>query len=335
MSYGRKGSGLFNSTRYIVEALCRKGIDAEIIEVVDNNDIDREVTRFHPDIVVIEALWVVPSKFDILKALHPGVTWFVHLHSNMPFLAQEGVAIQWIRGSAERGVGIIANSEEAYKSIAPLMLDYDLDLLYYLPNIYHRKMEPVVERDENYDSIDIGCFGAVRPLKNQLIQAMAAIKFARQKGKHLRFHVNGSRSETGGDSVLKNLVNLFDSEDGAELVFSPWWEGDTFIPHLYENIDLGMQVSLTETFNVVTADYVTAGLPVVVSREIKWVSRWCQADTDDIDSIVAVMHRVWSWRMLTWWNQKLLRWSSQHAEHQWLLFARLIDRFPAGRYFSP
>src|SRR5712671_1819959 len=91
-----KRSGLFNSTRFVAEALVEHGVDAKVVEVVDNNCIDREAFAFKPDIVIIEALWVVPSKFAVLRRLHPGVKWFVHLHSNAPFLALEGVAIEWI-----------------------------------------------------------------------------------------------------------------------------------------------------------------------------------------------------------------------------------------------
>lgn len=73
VSYSKKNSGLFNSTRFIVEALVARGIDAGIVEVTDNNDIDREVTQFKADIVVIEALWVVPEKFLVLQKLHTNV----------------------------------------------------------------------------------------------------------------------------------------------------------------------------------------------------------------------------------------------------------------------
>src|SRR5258708_6598119 len=109
--YCKKNSGLFNSTRFIVEALELCGHPAKIVEVTDNNDIDREISEFYShnchgrrkDMnVVIEALWVVPEKFDVLKQLHPRVSWWIHLHSNMPFLANEGNSISWIIDCAKR-----------------------------------------------------------------------------------------------------------------------------------------------------------------------------------------------------------------------------------------
>lgn len=37
-------------------------------------------------------------------------------------------------------------------------------------------------------------------------------------------------------------------------------------------MDMGTQVSLTETFNIVTADFMSCGVPVVVSEEVEWMS---------------------------------------------------------------
>lgn len=314
LTYTRRSSGLYNSTSFIVRSLCSAGIGAKLIEVHDNNDIDREVTAFRPDVVIIEALWVVPEKFPILSKLHPTVKWFVHLHSHMPFLALEGIAMDWILRYAAQGVGLIANSFPSYKALLSILSE---DELVYLPNVY--LSEPRGSHRKNKDAIDVGCFGALRPLKNHLLQALAAIKFAKEKGRHLRFYVNGSRIETGGEPVLKNLRQLFEKQENAVLIEIPWHEPADFLD-LLQTIDIGLQVSLTETFNVVTADYVTAGIPVVVSKEVSWVSNLCKAEDDDIDDIVRHMHRAWRWKPLVWLNQWYLRCHSNNAQFQWWKF---------------
>lgn len=167
-------------------------------------------------------------------------------------------------------------------------------------------------------AINVGCFGAVRPLKNQLLQALAAIQFAREKGSYLRFHINTGRVETGGEPVLKNLRQLFADVQGAELVEHTWFEPEDFIHFLHKHIDIGLQVSLTETFNVVTADYVTAGLPIVVSKEVKWVSSFSQAIDNSLPDIVSKMHRAWDWPILVRLNQHLLRKASKEAQALWI-----------------
>jgi hypothetical protein len=314
--YTRRSAGLFNSTRFIVEALREQDIKAHIVEVQDNNDIDREVSKYKPNLVVLEALWVVPEKFPILMRFHPKVKWFVHLHSDMPFLALEGNAIDWIIRCAQQGVGMITNSEESYEALKPIV---DREFLHYLPNVY--LSEPREARLADKAHIDIGCFGAIRPLKNHLLQALASVKFAQDKGMPLRFHVNTGRVETGGEPVLKNLRSLFRDLENAKLIEHHWFEPEEFLNHLQRTIDIGLQVSLTETFNVVTADYVTAGLPVVVSKEVKWVSGFCQAEDNSLPDIVSKMHRVWGSRLLVRWNQVLLHSVTQKAAARWIAFA--------------
>lgn len=53
--------------------LNRNGIESKVVVVIDNNCIDKEVTAFKPTHAIIEGLWVVPEKFDVLKKLHPTI----------------------------------------------------------------------------------------------------------------------------------------------------------------------------------------------------------------------------------------------------------------------
>ena len=61
-------TGLFNSATFVKDMLNESGIESKLFIARDNNDIDREVTAFRPTHVIIEALWVVPQKFDIPKS---------------------------------------------------------------------------------------------------------------------------------------------------------------------------------------------------------------------------------------------------------------------------
>ena len=59
-------SGLFNSASFVVNYLNENDYEAKITPVVDSNSIDKIVTEFNPDVVVIEAIWVPPAKFKEL-----------------------------------------------------------------------------------------------------------------------------------------------------------------------------------------------------------------------------------------------------------------------------
>jgi len=279
-------SGLFNSANFVVDMLNKNGIETHLVEVKDNNQIDREVTKYKPTHVVIEALWVVPSKFEVLTKLHPKVEWIVRLHSDIPFLANEGISIEWIYEYMKFDkVKVSTNLAKTNYELSELV-GKDLVLL---PNYYPVGFFNVTQpRPNERVVLNVGCFGAVRPLKNQLIQAIAAIKYANIYGKKLRFHINVARVEGRGEPVLKNIRSLFDNNPHHELVEHQWLTHDEFID-LVQRMDLGMQVSFSETFNIVTADFVNNNIPVVVSDEISWVNKLFKSKTTEVDSIVRKM----------------------------------------------
>ena len=297
-------SGLLNSARFIVDMLKEANIDVELVQVVDNNGIDREVTRYKPTHVIIEALWVVPSKFEVLQRLHPSVQWIVRGHSEIPFLAQEGVAINWITQYVHyKNVKFAANSEKSVRDIRAIVRAANptwsytqvADKVLYFPNYYpYTTKVPSVKKTES-EFVDIACFGAIRPLKNQLIQAVAAIEYASLKGKTLRFHTNATRVETQGESVLRNLEALFEATP-HQLIKHPWMPHGEFLL-LLKQMDIALQVSFSETFNIVAADCVVSGLPIVVSPEISWATSWCQAEPTDSESILLKLLKANDWRL--------------------------------------
>jgi hypothetical protein len=281
-------SGLFNSSRFVVEMLERAGIEAKLVQVVDNNSIDREVFHYRPTHVIIEGLWVVPEKFSELVPLHPDVQWIVRIHSEIPFLALEGVALDWIARYVEfNDVTVAANSVRAHRDLSHYVI---LPRVRLLPNFYPRR-HPWWRGEEHVGpTLRIGSFGAIRPLKNQLIQAMAAIEFAERIGRPLQFYINARDAEQGGDQVLKNIRALF-SHTGHELIERRWMPHEDFLG-IMDLLDAGMAVSFSESFCIVAADMVSAGVPVVVSPEVVWASRFAKADPTDLKDQVVKLGRV-------------------------------------------
>lgn len=274
--------GLINSCRFICNALKQHDIECEVVSVVDNNCIDREVHKFKPTYVFIEALWVVPEKFHELLKLHKHVQWYVRVHSKIPFIANEGIAIQWLREYAKisqchPNFHISANNVDIVDTFKHV---YGIHVRYH-PNIYcppDYDLDPKVKFDTRI--VDIGCFGAVRPMKNHLEQAMAAMAFGNECGKRIRFHVNGDRIEQKGDSVMKNLEYSFKDTE-HKLVKHPWANHHDFIK-LVRKMDIGMQVSFSETFNIVAADFVWNNIPVIGSPEVSWLSHLYQTSPTDL-----------------------------------------------------
>jgi hypothetical protein len=281
--------------------LRHNNIQAKMMQLVDNNCIDKAVTEYQPTLVIIEAFWVVPSKLDILQKLHPRVNWAVRNHSEMAFLANEGMSMDWIYGYLSRGVEIMNNSPRAVDDVKTIAHAYGAgleQLVSYAPNFY--PIEPSTSKSATpwvaNDTVKIGCFGAIRPLKNHLTQAVAAIKFAGKVGRKLEFHVNSSRVEGYGAPIVKNLREMFSHTRRAVLVEHPWiprlasWGAEdetqfTFLD-LMRTMNYSLQCSFSETFNIVSADAIWMRVPVITSAQVPFLSHQFHADPNDSESIV-------------------------------------------------
>lgn len=279
-------TGLLNSSQFIVNYLIRKGIKGKVVVCDDANGIDREVHHYKPTHVVISAIWVTPLKLKELTNLYPHIQWQIRVHSKIPFIANEGIAFEWLLEYAKidkwkENLIISGNSLEFCEALSGTL---NIDAIY-LPNIYMPDYKPDIVPKIGDGIIDIGCFGAIRPLKNQLIQAMAAIAFGNEVNRIIRFHINVDRLEQSGEQVLKNIRALFKGSI-HELAEHQWLSHEDFL-RLVSTMDIGMQCSISETFNIVCADLVYMGIPVVVSKEIAWMDARHTIDPLDINQIIS------------------------------------------------
>lgn len=351
-SYGiGNSSGLFNSAKFVSDMLNENDVESKIVEVTDNNSIDKEVSSYQPTHAIIEALWIVPEKFEILTKLHPNVKWIIRVHSEIPFLANEGIAIEWISKYIKYpNVTVSFNSERTNEEFEAIYnKDENCKKFVYLPNYYDlqnvKKYKKHFEKkcknteyecSDNYctcnikfkkhkDEIHFGCFGAIRPLKNQLIQAVASIKFADSINKTLYFHINSQRMENRGEPVFKNIKNLFVGSK-HKLVEHEWLQRSEFI-ELMAQMDMGLQVSFSETFNIVSADFTALNKPVVTSNEIEHTFSLFDADCTSSDSIKWKIELAWFLSKINFqFINKIKLWlMAFKAKRTWLGFVHGFD----------
>ena len=319
-------TGLYNSAMFVSDMLTDLKIENKISVVTDNNSIDKEVSLYKPTHVIIEALWVVPSKFSILTKLHPNVKWVIRIHSNTPFIANEGIAYEWMTKYFEYKNVILAPNSlkmvEDLKTIATSMgINSIKDRIIYLPNYYAQEFHTKTI-NKHSDTINVGCFGAIRPLKNQLIQAIAAIRFADSINKKLVFHINGGRVEQRGENVLKNIEAVFEAvkDKGHRLEIHGWLDRKDFI-ELCKKMDIGLQVSYSETFNIVSCDLSTNGVPVIVSKDIDWMSCLSKTDNNDIKKMVRKIRLAYMFdKMVVMFNQFKLNNYLKKTKAIWLKY---------------
>ena len=307
-------TGLYNSAKFMNDMLLEHGIESKLEVVVDYNKIDRECYLYKPTHCIIEAIWVVPQKFTVLQRLHPNVKWVIRVHSEMPFMAGEGMAMDWIADySSFKNVVIGVNAPRMLNELRIYLQhrnnwtdEQTAERVVYLPNYYPQEYK-TKKLDRNKDTIDISCFGAIRPLKNHILQAIAAIGFADEIGKKLRFHVNAGRIEMQGGPVIKNLKSIFQQIHGKghELVNHQWRPREEFL-ELCEQMDIGLQCNLSETFNIVGADLISQGVPLIGnSDEIPWALKPFSADPNEGADIIRKLHRAYNWPQLNVISQQM------------------------------
>ena len=297
-------TGLYNSAKFMHDMLLDNNITSHLEVVEDYNKIDKFVHLHKPTHVIIEAIWVVPQKFYVLQKLHPNVKWIIRVHSETPFIAGESMAMDWIGDySGFKNIVLAINAPRMLEDIK-IYLQHRNDWseqetserIIYLPNYYPQEYKSkILNKDKS--TIDISCFGAVRPLKNHLLQAIAAIGFADEIGKKLRFHVNAGRIEMQGGPVIKNLKSLFQQIHGRghELINHLWRPRKEFL-ELCSEMDIGLQCNLSETFNIVGADLISQGIPLIGnSDEIPWAISEFSADPNDSRDIIKKLHLTYEY----------------------------------------
>lgn len=331
-AYGQKTKayGLYNSCDFVARKLNELGIESKVVQVVDNNSIDREVAEFKPTDCFIEAIWVVPEKFKILAKLHPSIKWHVRLHSKTEFIAVEGNAFSWMNeymNLRKEGIKIFlsANNHEFYKNLMTIYPNADISYtpnLYYPPDdIYPSNAVPEIRTNPN--EFHIGIFGALRPLKNHLQQCVWSIEYGKYLEKPIAVHINVSEHESyassnGVSNVLTNIRALFRYQRDARLVEHPWYTHSDFL-YVVKQMDLGMQVSFSETFNITAADFIHMGIPIVGSNEIKFINGLSTIDSNSSDEAISVMKRTMLLNKvgLGKFNKFLLHKSNNQATKAW------------------
>lgn len=288
-------TGMWNSSVFCSQELQIAGHESMVEMVVDANDIDRVVTSHNADIVFIEGLWVTPAKFQELLTIprHRSRRWVVRIHSEIPFLASEGIAIEWISRYLEQGIMVAPNSPRAQDQLKLLAVELDAqeNLVPMLPNCYPTNFSPLMGLDTSAKTaLDVGCFGAFRLLKNHLQQVFVAKRFADQVGLPLRFHTN-NRIDGSGQGPSRNVTAALQSL-GVEHVEHAWEDRETFLETL-ANVDLHLQLSMSETFNIVAADVTLVGRPMLVSDEISWAYPF-YGDPQRVDDCVKKLTFIWA-----------------------------------------
>ena len=289
------GVAAINNANY----LNAHGIDATVFPVRHNVDIVKSIKDYGAEYkhnlthVVISAPWLSTRDMKAIVEYFPMIQFVVVSHSNVGFLQADPQGIHLLRDYIELthkldNLSIGGNSERFTKWLSEAYGTH----VTLLPNMYPIQsglIRSVVDgiKKKFRDVVKIGSFGAIRPLKNQLTACAAAIIISKSLSKPVEFHLSAGREEGGGNIVLNAIRQMAQDVPNFELRLDGWCGWQDFTKTVAD-MDLLIHPSYTESFNMVSADGISQGVPVVGSYAIEWLPKSWKADSDDAMEIARV-----------------------------------------------
>ena len=292
--------GLGVTAAYTMKTLRQHSIWAEVWPAQSAQKLRERLRSAHasadqhgevrPTHVILAAPWVPTNDLAAMAAEFPEVAFVVISHSSVGFLAADPEAVRRLRETAElqlatHNVFVGGNSAK--------FTDWATEAwgihAVYLPNLYCLS-ETFPQNDRHWTGgpLRLGLFGANRPLKNFLSGAAAAVELARRLRVPIELLLSSGRNEGGDARALDEMTEHVANLRVTRVGWLPW----PSFRRLLRTVDLVFQPSYTETFNVVTADAIAEGVPVVASDAIDWVPAWWQARADEPLDVARVAERL-------------------------------------------
>ena len=275
------------------KVLQRDGLPTQVWPVVSAADLRARLVKTPSDQVIISAPWIPTLDMHALSTDFPDTQFAVVCHSNVGFLQADRNGVKLVRElmdleMATSNVHLAGNSRRFCQWVTQAFgvpCAY-LPNLYYLSNCAPRPRGPFTG-----GTLRIGAFGATRPLKNLMSAAGAALEIARGVRAPLEFWISAGRTEGGGDGVLAAVNEMLTGLPHVSLKLNGWQTWPEFRKTI-ANMQLLLQPSYTESFNMVTADGVAEGVSSVVSDAIDWAPSDWKAEVDNVPDIARVGRKL-------------------------------------------
>lgn len=300
------------------------GVQAEVWPINTVGDLKLRLAT-NPGVthVVISAPWIQTLDLAALCNKYTDIQFAVNCHSNLGFLQADPNAMRLLIEGMD-----LQRSSLNFSMAANCQALADWITAIYgapatcLPNLYYIDNPNPAPQQYTGGTIRCGVFGATRALKNMQTSAGAALVIARQLKAPVEIWISSGRDE-GAGSVMPALRQMVSPIPGAKIVENGWQTWPQFrqtIGHMH----LLFQLSYTESFNVVTADGICAGVPSVVSPAIDWApDRW-KADPDDAMDAAFVGRALLADPLAARDGMRALQTSNAIAMDRWKSFLKVM-----------
>lgn len=336
-----------NNANYLVRTI----INTIVVSVNDGYHLKSLLA--HPDYKDITHVVMSAPFFDtaFLKTLcntFPKKQFTITFHSNAGFLGLDKWAMKMLGELIEvekelPNFKISVNSEKFARVVNGI---YDINVLT-LPNLYPIQLTIPKRKlfTTKKPTLKVGCFSAIRSLKNIPTAAFATAILAKKLQMDTEFHiVVGREEDPQAEKIITGIENLFSKLPNIRLVKNDWSVNDEF-KTLVKKMDILIQPSFSESFNNVTADAITNSVPVVVSEAIDWLPEKFRANSDDAQDIANVAIRLLkdtyviedAYYALSDHNKKTLKYWKEYIfgkkpESFWNRFKRIVKGIFVNKY---
>ncbi len=263
--------------------LNKHGVTAATATLDGIRSWDKWIEETAPRVIVLSAFIVRPFDLDALARKFKRVTFLQRCHSNLAWLFQSREdfhsAAETIRVSKDQGnvvYSLVCEREAKAWSAAGVPVAC-------VPNVWSGGFAEH-GRDALRDpaTVNLSAFFAVRLLKDPAGHVMAAANVNAYRPARLHMQLDRSDSPAYGEQV-KRVAALTHCPVAAH----PYRAHDAYLKWLGDTVDVGLQLSLTESFNYVALEHLALGIPCVTSRAVEF-SPW-RVDAEDYQGAAAVI----------------------------------------------
>lgn len=273
--------------------LVNKKIDAYCEAVIDGYHLQKLLMNEYKDVthVIMNAPFFDSGFLKILCNQFPNIQFTIIFHSNSGFLGLDkwsmGMLGELIKCQQElKNFKVSVNSQKFAKVVNEIFFSKQKEDVLVLPNLYPINVK--LKKPSNKKVVKVGCFSAIRTLKNIPTAAFAAAILGKLLETPVEFHIVVGRNEDSlAEKIITGIENLYKSIPNIKLVKNDWVEWEEFL-ELISEMDILFMPSFTESFNNVTADAITQCVPVVVGEAINWLPDEFKANSDDAYDIAGV-----------------------------------------------
>ncbi len=237
--------------------------------------------------VVVSAPWLPTLVYQQLCMTHPEIVFAMSSHSNLPFLQYDGKGPQLLRESYRLAVGVsnfraVGNCRR-YTGFVSRTYGSPC---WFLPNLYDlgNKTAHPHRRPMQNGPLRLGAFCATRQLKNLMSAVGAGLEVGNRLNRDVEIWISSGRDGTHAKPILQGMYALVDGLPWAKIVDNGWKSWPDFRTTI-RSMDLLLQPTFSETFNVVTADGIAEGVASVVTSAIDWAPQSWWANPDDVQDI--------------------------------------------------